>query len=214
MRLGIALPHTWSHYPKEFVHSFFCMIRPDDAVLLTPVTDGPLDTVRNELVQQAIIHNCDHIFWCDTDQIYPADTMPRMIAHNLPVVVAKVHRRKPPYDALLKRVNPDAGDINHPYIDISVEEWAYSTERVIEVDATGFGCVLIRMEVFNAIAPPWFLYDLYVHPPVGEDVYFWRKVQGAGYRVMVDLDIDIKHLTVAAVNKDTFFAYRKNQELG
>lgn len=211
MKLGIALPHTWSHYPKQFVHSFFCMIRPDDAVLLTPECDGPLDSVRNELVTQAQMHDCTQIFWADTDQMYPPDTMVRMINHHLPVVVAKVHRRKEPYDPLLKRINPDKDDKNNPYIDIDFEEWAFRVEPLIEVDATGLGCALIDIEVFDRISPPWFMYEIYKKPPIGEDFYFWRKVKDAGYRIMVDLTIDIRHLTVGAVNKDTFLAYRKSQ---
>ena len=94
MKIGIALPHTNNYYERLFVETFFCMRRPPNCVLLTPKSDGPIDAVRNELCQQAILMECTHIFWCDTDQTYPSDALEKLIAYNLPIVCAKVHRRK------------------------------------------------------------------------------------------------------------------------
>jgi len=215
MKMGIALPHTFPMYYKQFVESFVGMAKPADCILLMPNCDGPIDSVRNELCQQALLQGCDHIFWCDTDQTYPPDTIERLYAHGLPIVAAKVHRRNPPYDPLLKRLKPGGCEKGQdPYIDIDVDEWAYNLNDnpdypLVEVDATGFGCNLMSIEVIENIKKPWFMFDLYQKPPLGEDFYFWEKARGAGYKIHVDVSIDIGHITTAVVKKNTFFAYRR-----
>jgi hypothetical protein len=131
--------------------------------------------------------------------------------HQLPIVCAKVHRRKEPYDPLLKRVNPDPTDKANPYIDVEYDEWALNENRLIAVDATGFGCNLMEIEVIESIKTPWFMFDLYQKPVVGEDFYFWKKAREAGYQIYVDCSIDIGHITDAVVNHSTFKAYRNQQ---
>ena len=150
MNIGIAWPHTMPFYHKFFTERMFCLSRPrGEFRLLIPNSDGPLDSIRNELCQQALISDCTHIFWCDTDQVYPEDTLIRLLSHELPIVCAKVHRRKAPYDPLLKLLNPNREDKDNPYIDMPYNKWALRSDpnELIEVDATGFGCNLMRIEV-------------------------------------------------------------------
>jgi hypothetical protein len=214
MKIGIAWPNTNLYYPKYFTESAFRIYRPPEHEYahLIPYSDGPVDAVRNELCQQAILNDCTHIFWMDTDQQYPQDTLIRLIEHNLPVVCAKVHRRKAPYDPLLKRVNPDKEDKNNPYVDVDVNEWAFSQNQLIEVDSTGFGCNLMSMEIIDKMDKPWFMFDLYVTPVVGEDVFFWRKVKKLGYKIFVDCSIDIGHIAPAIVKSNSYFEYRRQME--
>ena len=211
MKIGLALPHTHISYHRLFVHSFFCMERTVDMALLTPNSTGPIDTVRNELCQQALLLDCTHIFWCDTDQTYPPDTLTKLLSHRLPIVCAKVHRRHPPYDALLKRDNPDKEDTLNPYIDVDYDEWGLRGDAhgLIEVDATGFGCNLMHIEVIEKMPRPWFLTKLYQKPTIGEDFFFWRQARELGYKIMVDCSIDVGHITDAVVNGRTFVANRK-----
>ena len=211
MRIGIALPHTRRYYDALFVKSFFIMEKPQDMALLVPNSNGPIDTIRNELVTQAMMLDCSHIFWMDTDQVYPPETLTKLISHNLPIVCAKVHRREPPYDALLKRCNPDKSDELNPYIDIEYDEWGLRADpkELIEVDATGFGCNLMSIEVVEKIPKPWFLMNLYTRPVVGEDFYFWAQAKKLGYKIMVDCSINVGHIAEAVVDQRTCVEWRK-----
>lgn len=213
MKVGIAWPHTMPYYHKLFTERMFCMYRPrGEFQLLIPNCDGPLDSVRNELCQQALITECTHIFWADTDQTYPEDTLIKLLDHNLPIVCAKVHRRKAPYDPLLKRVNPDKQDKQNPYIDVEFDEWAMRDDpkKLICVDATGFGCNLMWIEVIENIKPPWFMFDLYQKPVVGEDFYFWAKAREAGYQIFVDCSINVGHISTAVVDMNVYKHYRNS----
>ena len=213
MRIGLALPHTRKYYDALFVKSFFSMERPFDMALLTPNSTGPIDTVRNELCMQALMLDCTHVFWMDCDQVYPPNTLTRLISHNLPIVCAKVHRRHPPYDALLKRYNPDKEDKLEPYVDIEYDEWALRANplELLEVDATGFGCNLLAIEVIEKMKRPWFMMNLYVKPVIGEDMYFWEQAKKLGYKIMVDCSINVGHISEAVVDQRTYVEWRKMQ---
>ena len=213
MRIGLALPHTRRYYDALFVKSFFSMARPYDMALLTPNSTGPIDTVLNELCTQAMLLDCSHILWMDCDQVYPTDTITKLVGHDLPIVCAKVHRRHPPYDALLKRYNPDKKDKLNPYVDLEYDEWALRKNPLdlIEVDATGFGCNLMKIEVIERMTKPWFLMNLYVNPVIGEDMYFWGQAKKLGYKIMVDCSINVGHISEAVVDQRTYVEWRKMQ---
>jgi len=203
IKLAIAMPNTNAFYPKQFVDSFLGVQFPLHSHYVIAGTTGPIDAVRNELVRQSQMINATHIFMLDTDQIYPPDIFMKLIEHDKDIVAAKVHRRRPPYDPILLRGTIDKFDA------VPDEEW--ETGGLVEVDATGFGCVLIKMEVFAAIEPPWFAFDLYnCETPIGEDIYFYDKAKKAGFNVYVDCGIKIGHIHSFNVNEETYYTFKYN----
>jgi GT2 family glycosyltransferase len=59
-----------------------------------------------------------------------------------------------------------------------------------KVDITGGGCMLIRTEVFDRIAEPWFAPE----HDFGTDIQLCRQVRAAGWEVWCDTSIEIGHL--------------------
>lgn len=203
IRLGVALPNIGATFPSQFVDSFFCIATPMRISYLRPSSHGPIDSVRNELADLALAANCTHVWYCDTDQVYPQDVLIRLLSHGLPVVTGKVHLRMPPYSPILRRV------VGKDFVEIPDEEW--SKGGLVEVDGTGFGCVLLSTEVLKAIEKPWFKFIVDGETKVGEDFYFWAKVKDAGYRIFVDCDVKIGHLTTMSITEESYFAFKYAQ---
>ena len=202
IKLGIALPNVQDTYPSEFVDSF-CQITKPSHLYLKPTGGGPIDAVRNDLILKAMTCDCTHIWMTDTDQVYPQNVLMRLLSHDVDIVAAKVHKRYPPYDPILLRGTLDHFDV------VPDEEWSKDDGQLVEVDATGFGSVLINMEVFEKIDRPWFQFDMYNNQnPIGEDIGFYTKAKAAGYRVFVDCSIKIGHLVRLVVNEESYFAYK------
>lgn len=200
IRLGIGLPSTQSHLPAEFVDSFFCISRPKNTTYVRPSGTGPLDTVRNQLVDIAISKGNTHLIMMDTDQVYPANTITALLEHDKPFVAAKVHRRCLPYDPILQR-----GKIGS-FTQVPDSEW--ENGGLVEVDATGFGCVLMDLEAVKTLPRPYFKFDLNVKPYVGEDIYFWSQVKEAGFKIYVDCDIKIGHLQTLMLTEESYWALK------
>ena len=214
-RIAIAQPLTfemvYSHFHFSMLNvvaSFVAKNRDISVDLLTPDFPGQIDAIRNNLVEQALLCGSTHIIMMDTDQVYcDVDMIEKMLAHNRPVVGARVHRRYPPFDPLLLR-----GDVGMHYVvgddDIKPDgEFCNS----VSVDATGCGCVLYDTSIFiDMWPPPWF--ELRTKPDgkgIGEDIWFCSKLKAAGIDIIVDCTIDIKHLTLLAADWGTYRLYKK-----
>ena len=135
-KLAIGFPCSWPFVPFPFFRSFILMERPE----FTPIfaTNGPIDGLRNKIVQDAMAIGASHLIMMEMDQTYPTTVITELLKHKLPLVGAMVHRRYPPFDPLMLK-----GDINTYEC---IEDWEPSTLQ--EVDATGTGCLLFNMQLF------------------------------------------------------------------
>jgi len=200
-RLGgvaIGFPLVDAQVPVQFFTSYACMDKPDAYSLLVPQFphgpfSGSLADARNSLVEQAQMTGAKYLLMLDTDQVYPVDTLTKLLSHKVDVCGVRVHRRWMPFDPIFLR-----GEIGK-YESVSEEE-AYSGD-LIEIDATGTGCLLFDMKVFDKIEKPWFAFDQVDGKPIGEDIYFCSKARKAGLRIFVDTSIEVGHLTTVEVNR-------------
>ena len=146
---------------------------------------------RNLIVEHALEIGYDYIMWVDSDMILPKNTLTTLMSHDKDVVSGVyAYKLIGAENAVTKRFKDKAKDI---YEDIPLKEITES-KRLIEVDGVGFGCVLTKVDVFRHIKKPWFRYT----PNMGEDIYFCRKAQKAGYQVYLDTSILCGH--VGSVN--------------
>lgn len=196
-KLAIAFPLVDKDVPAQFAISMLAMDKPDDWTLLVPRFPAgkfhdSIASVRNDIVEQALEHGCSHLLMADTDQVYPCDTLSRLLSHDKPIVGVAVHRRYPPFERIMMR-----GELG-AFTPVPKEE-AYSGE-LVEVDATGTGCVLFDMNVFLDVPYPWFEFTTFNGRTVGEDFNFCVKARNRGIPVHVDTGIEVDHLTTFRVN--------------
>lgn len=220
IKLAIAVPLTDEMVYRQFFFSFVkvvmeyqsSLIRKGRSIsidILMPDFPCQVDAARNNLVQQALISGCTHILMMDTDQIYmTTDMIEKMLAHNRPVVGARVHRRYPPYDPLLLR--GDVGKLYQvPENEVRKPDGSFETE--LDVTYTGTGCILYDMQIFNDMIPErWFQFKTGdVGQPIGEDIVFCEKLRDRKIPIIVDCSIDIKHLTLLATDWGTYRLFSK-----
>jgi hypothetical protein len=197
IRLGIALPHVSDSVDFAFFVSFIELETPGTWTLLLPdIPSGDfadhIAAIRQVLAERARAERCTHLWFIDTDEAFPRDTLQRLLARRLPIVTAPVHRRYPPFDHLLKR------RIGDRYEQIADSE-AYSGS-LIQIDATGCGCMLIETSVFDRIPIPWFEMPKKEGDP-GEDIGFCEKARAAGIAIHADTAIQIDHIARTAINR-------------
>jgi len=210
-KLGIALPIAGRLQDKDFWLSFFNMKLPANSTLLVPSKEiydfkSDIAGIRNDLVAQALEHGCSHLLMMDTDQIYPPDAANRLLAHEKDVVGAQVHRRYPPFAPIMYR-----GRIGeYKYVP---DEEMYSG-KLVEVDATGCGCVLYNTGVFLHTDQPWYQLGRQNGRPVGEDIFFHDKLRSSGYRIYVDTSVEVGHISTFVVNKSTYELFKQIYPIG
>lgn len=171
-----------------------------------------IDLQRNRLVYAAIDDPLiTHFLFIDSDMTFPAWAVMRFLKRDLPVVCGLYQRTSFPFNWHVIRKIPDKAEyILFPYL--SEFELGYPDtmrDRLVEVDATGAGFMLLKREVLEDVrklGKPWFATAM--DPSglnyCGEDVYFWQVVQEAGYKVVVDTSVECGHCSGKMMYPEVF----------
>jgi hypothetical protein len=135
---------------------------------------------RQTLVNQALSTECTHLLFIDSDMTFPPHTPVQLLAHQQDIVgIAAATRRE---NRLLNSAQTKWGQ----------RLKAGAEDGLVEVDYLGFGCVLIRAEVFRALEKPWFPIEYRGSDSenqdiwLGEDYGFCEKARAAGFSIAVD----------------------------
>jgi hypothetical protein len=207
VKLAIGIPLTFPMVPSGFFYSFAHLERPD--YKLIHADNGPIDTLRNDIVEKALAMHCTKLIMLDTDMIYHPKTITSLLARNLPVVGGLCFRRYPPFDSIMLKIK-EIDEHTNGYE--SIDEWEEG--ELVEVDATGAGCIMYDMEVFKKMPFPWFKFRKQAISglTIGEDIGFCQDLKAAGYRIFVDTSVPSDHLTTLAVNRKTNLLYMSMKE--
>lgn len=200
IKLGIGIPLSFPMVPSAFFDSFIAMEKPNFVYLRSSI--GAIEAMRNNIIEDALVSECTHVIMMDTDQIYDKKTIPVMLSHKLPVVGCLVYRRYPPFDPLML-----SGSVGRYK---TIKEWL--PDSLVDVDATGCGCLMFEMSVFKKMPRPWFKFRKSSEGEVGEDIGFCSDLKRAGYNIYVDTSIPAGHLSRMVVNEQTWRLYKTLKE--
>lgn len=146
-----------------------------------------IDQIRNLIADWA--KHFDYLFSVDSDIILPKDTLVNLLNADKDIISGLYIQRKPGQHILeIYQDNAHGGVENIPFR-------AIENMNVIQVAACGFGCVLIKGEVFRKMEYPHFLYTsaLDHSHTISEDVYFCKKARQLGFTIWADVRIQCGH---------------------
>ena len=129
----------------------------------------------------------DYLLFIDSDQIFPEDTLVRLASHNVPICGTLVVGKSPPHYPVTAYGNPTDGF--QPILN-------WPKDALIEADVTGFGCILIKREVFEAFPegnPFRKVFSEKLDKNLGEDWSFCIRARELGFKIHVDTSLPIGH---------------------
>ncbi len=135
-----------------------------------------------------------HVFFIDDDMLLPPTALLHLLKHDVPIVGGLYFGRMQPHLPIAYRHVED-------------NQWIPITEfcaGLQEVDAIGAGCLLIKREVFEKMSRPWFEFS----DRMGEDMYFCEQAKQLGYTILLDADVECKHIAQMEVDRQMFEAYK------
>ena len=152
-----------------------------------------IHVARQILADAAMSVGSHYTLFIDSDMRFPPDALIKLLLHAKPMVGVNYSSRTTPsrFVAIKKVTGPDgsAGEILRTTREV---------EGLEEVEALGFGLVLIRQDVFLALPnpeeKPWFWFEWTKGHTgkkimIGEDVHFCKLVREAGFKILVDHDL-------------------------
>jgi hypothetical protein len=147
------------------------------------------------MATKALEVNPDYLLWIDADQTYPANTPEVLMRHvdsGKEVVGGLVPHRA--------TGNPNVWK-NIPNSHLYQPREVYLKEGLIQVDAMGFGGVMMTPNTLRKMEYPWFRmsWDKEINDELGMDFVFYANCKRAGIDVWCDTDLVFGHLAVKSV---------------
>ncbi len=202
----------------EIFFSLMALKKPP-GTLVTKIRGASVDYARNQIVSKL---EKDWLFFMDSDQTFPPETLERLLSWDLPIV-SGLYFKSPglpvphAYKYMWEEEKKAGGPSDHFYMALIDETVQYlsrfreqikdglatallptTREDLIECDGVGGGCLLVHRRVFEAIEPPYFQCNPGTF--IGEDFYFCRKAQAAGFKIYVDPGILCGHKQKDLIN--------------
>ena len=132
---------------------------------------------RTWLVLEAIRNGATHILFVDSDMLFGADTLDRLLAHGKEIVGVQYNKRE------------------FPLVGVYAPLGETSEDDLYKASHVGTGLLLIDLSVFAKFTGPFFNFgrDSQGSLAIGEDVWFCKTEQDAGYDVWIDPSITTGH---------------------
>lgn len=177
----IAIPTVNYVEPETFKSIYDLEVPAGYSTELKIVKSDQIDQIRNLIADWA--KNFDYLFSVDSDLSFPKDTLKKLLAHNVDMVSGVYRQRK---EQQILEVYKDGRNV--PYRDLK-------GKGLVEVQSTGFGCLLIKSNVIKSMEYPHFVYKSAIDHKntVSEDTYFCLKAKEKGFKVFVDSSILCDH---------------------
>lgn len=152
---------------------------------------------RNKLVWEAVNTKATHLMFIDSDMSFPIDGVDRLIERGENIIGGLYFKRVVPIHPIIKIVR------DNKITDMKFKEIP-SFEKPFEVDAIGTGFLLINMDVFKKMEPPFFSHASpkefgmeeipFPNNEIGEDVAFCLRAKKAGFKIWCDPTIKLGHI--------------------
>ena len=212
-KILIAVP-CMDQVPAQFAHSLATLTSygiPDAEISIWFNLGSLIYTSRNEIAKRALSDGADLVMWFDSDMIFNPDTMTRLlhiIDQGADMVTGIYYRRTKPYTPTIFKTM----EIDDKTEEAKWTEFEEIPNEPFEVAGCGFGCVLMRTEIFVAV----FAKFGNMFSPignVGEDIAFCWRARQCGYQIIADPTIGLGHVGYTIVTREFFETYQQQLEL-
>ena len=186
MKITIGIP-TNRQFKPQTVSSLVQMVAysKHDYSFVIPTKGYNTAENRNYIVAQAFKNNSDYLLLSDDDMLYPPDSLEKLLAHKKDIVGATYSVKQLPPSLVI-----GYGE------QVKSDEEAQKQTKPFKCEALGGGLLLIKLEVFKKIKPPFFGYEWYDNGMVkmSNDWWFCKKAREAGIDIWCDPTIQCGHI--------------------
>jgi len=196
-------------YGSHLAFAYSCgRYLPDYDFLLATPGRMAIDQARNAAIQYSKDRGAKWIFFWDDDTILDPKTLVKLIEkaeeQDIDIIQPLYFIRGDQFPVMAFVKDKETGKLRG----IKDEEWDNADGGLVDLDATGNGCTLYRMELFDIVDHPWFLT---IPGQYTEDIHFFSKMSLTEYTPSIKLDTSFScgHMTEnIAINADNYRVVR------
>lgn len=205
-KILIAVP-CMDQVPVPFCHSLANLQKVEQCSLIMK-SGAMIYAARDSIAMHAIQHEFDYVFWLDSDMQFRPETLKEMyktlLEKDLDILTGLYFRRIPPYSPVLF----DKLILNGEEADWT--EFKTIPDGLFEVGGCGFGCVLMKTDVFFDVQSRF----NQMFAPIGkngEDVAFCWRARECGYKIYCEPSVLCGHVAYSVVDDQFFRAFSSEE---
>ncbi len=172
-----------------------------------------IHTARNQFVWDAVENQATHLMFIDSDMQFLAKDFDTLVERDLDIVGGLyVSRFNEKQNIVKKIINKDGFRQMIDFNEIP------TMSEPFEVDAIGTGFMLIKMDVFKVLEPPFFFYTepttfgmkpvRFPNNELGEDITFCVYAKENGFKIWCDPTVEIGHVGRKVYKHPSFPEYK------
>ncbi len=173
----------WYRIGKEYPNDTFGLCNPRRM---------SIDRMRNFAGRSAVDLGFDYLMFIDDDVLLPMDAFSRLQKANKDIIAGVTLIRGYPYHPMIFNfMGPLLGAENKCHFVDDYKDKA-DPNGLLECDAVGFSCCLIKVDILKKLKPPYFI----TGENHTEDVYFCARAKNEirGCSVWVDTQVKTAHI--------------------
>jgi GT2 family glycosyltransferase len=160
---------------------------PDWVVIINTPRRMSIDRMRNMCAKVALELECDYLMFIDDDVIVPIGAIEQLMKADCDIAAGWTIIRGHPFENMFFKFD-DKGQLRN----YEIERSNPGEPSIVDVDAVGFSCALIKCSILKKIRPPYFV----TGPYNTEDIYFCIKARETipDCTIVVDSIIETAHI--------------------
>ena len=196
--IAMPTPNTGLMYTKTFV-SLVDLVKPPKFDFYFS-RGGYIDSQRNSAAGHLLKDlEFTHMFFVDSDMVIPKDALVKLFKQDKDIISGLYFHRNIPHEPHLYRIENNALK--------SILD--YQKGAVVDCDAVGAGCLLIRREVFESLKSSVKLVDgqhqfFVTTPTAGEDIFFCELAKKQGFQIFCDTSVKCGHIELSVIEEKDF----------
>ena len=157
---------------------------------------------REYLTMSALEAGVEYLMFLDSDQTISQEGIEKLanyLDNGEDIATTLIFRKDPPYHPCVfshQELLPNS-QVSLTFYDLEMQDLT----KPFYVESSGFGCIMMKTEIFKKMPQPWFL----PAPYTGEDITFMYKARQMGYKVLCDPTIEVGHIGTKNYTRDDYF---------
>ena len=190
-KIVIGIPHTGTLY-TDIAMNLMNLVATENkyALNIQMLKSSILYISREYLTIAALEANADYLMFLDSDQTISLQGIEQLASHldnGENIATTLIFRKDPPFHPCVfshQELLPN-NQISLQFYDIANQDLT----KPFYVESSGFGCIMMKLDIFKKMPQPWFL----PAPYSGEDITFMYKAAQMGYKTLCDPTIEVGH---------------------
>lgn len=199
-------PNNPFHGPEK------CPLGKHDIHVISQVDACVIHWARNDLLRRRR-KDADYVLFCDDDIVVTKDTLERLLSHKKDIVAGLCTKRIDPPEPVFRQWKDEIQNYG------IIIEWPQG--KLVEVDATGTGLIMISRKVIEEVALNYYPFSKkgdgfwfeFLRGPHGaewgEDVSFCWKARRLGFQIFVDTSVVPGHIGDYPYGVNDYLCYQE-----